>query len=368
MPTEQPTAAPTAAEQPPSEKPATPLAKPAGPRPEAILQGPAALLGTLPGSSSSSYYFEVGQILEREDLHGGGLDEALEYLSERTEGILTEEIMRAAVDRVAIGLDLGSDAIDGTAVLQGDFRPIVLALRDAAAAAAEEVIEAEVEETYRDSLIVKVSGGVRFPKDAYLALLEPPTVVMGPTVDHLYPVLDGQLNEGLKPVTGSDALARTARAALTPMALEEYSGVEIFRTHYRNYTSNFYIAVPDPSTMLFARSYGLIADMIDRYLGSEVVSQSVAQFLEGAPRVDFMYINTQFERFGLLGKVKDSGNTELQVRLIFEDEESAAHFEAQLREQREDGRRREDLLREGTMVRYVLELSDAEVGERIFGN
>ena len=151
---------------------------------------------------------------------------------------MTEGIMRPAVDRVALGHDLGSKAMEGAAVLQGDFRPIVSALRDAAAAAAEEMVEAEAEEVYRETLIVKVSGGDRFPQNAYLALLEPATVVMGPTVAHLYPVLDGQLEEGLNPVTGEDALARTARAALTPVSLGEYSGVDIFRTHYRNYTSN----------------------------------------------------------------------------------------------------------------------------------
>ena len=161
-----------------------------------------------------------------------------------------------------------------------------------------------------------MSGGDRFPKDAYLALLDPATVVMGPTVAHLYPVLDGQLEEGLSPATGQDALARTARAALTPASLGEYSGVEIFRTHYRNYTSNFYIAVPDPSTMLFARDHALITTMIDRYFDGEVVAQPVAQLLEGAAQVDFMFISTEFENFGLLGTVKDLGSTELQVRLV----------------------------------------------------
>ena len=355
------TVAPKPTLLPPATAPAA-IPTPAGPRPIAVLQGPAALLSALPGSSTSFYYFEVAPIFGREALHEGGLAEALKYLSERTEGILTEEIMLPAVDRVAIGQDRGSNAIGGAAVLQGDFRPIVLAMRDAVAAAAEEVIAAEVEEVYRETLIVKVSGGDRFPKDAYVALLEPATVVMGPTAAHLYPVLDGELDEGLKPVTGEDALARTSQAALTPVSLGEYSGVEIFRTHYRNYTSNFYIAVPDPSTMLFARSHGLITVMIDRYFAGEVVAQSVSQLLEGTAQVDFMIINTQFEKSALLGMVKDFGTTELQVRLVLEDEESAAQLEDRMRERREGGLQVEDLLREGAMVRYVMELADEEVG------
>ena len=365
-PTVQPTAAPTGPA--PTEPLATPPPTPSGPRPEAVLQGPTALLAALPGGTTDFYYFEVAPIFERGALHEGGLVEALEYLAERTEGVLTEEIMRPAVDRVAIGQDFGSKAMDGAAVLQGDFRPIVAALRDAAAAAAEEMIEAEAEEVYRETLIVKVSGGDRFPKDAYLALLEPATVVMGPTVAHLYPVLDGQLDEGLKPVTGEEALARTARAALTPVSLGEYSGVEIFRTHYRNYTSNFYIAVPDPSAMLFARSHGLVTAMIDRYFTGEVIAQSVGQLLEDAPQVDFLFITTKFEKFGIFGKVNDSEMTEIQFRLALEDEESASQFEARMQERRESGLPVEDLIREGETVRYVMELPDGEVVGRIFGN
>ena len=321
----------------------------------------------LPDNSTLFYYFEVAQIFDREALHQGGLVEAMEYLTKRTEGVLTEEIMRSAVDRVAIGHNLSSKTIEGAAVLQGDFRPTVSALRSAAAAAAGEMVEAETVEVYRGTLIVKVSGD-RFPKDAYVALLEPATVVMGPTVAHLYPVLDGQLEEGLNPVTGEDALARTARAALTPVSLGEYNGVEIFRTHYRNYTSNFYIAVPDSSTMLFARSHALITTIIDRYLTGEVVAQPVAQLLEDAPQADLLFITTEFGKFGLFGKVNHFGTTELQFRSVLEDEESAAQFEARMRERREDGLLIDDLHREGAMVSYAMELADEEVGGRVLGN
>ena len=358
----------TPTEPAPTKPRATPPPTIAGPRPEAVLQGPAALLAVLPDNSTLFYYFEVAQIFDREALHQGGLVEAMEYLTKRTEGVLTEEIMRSAVDRVAIGHNLSSKTIEGAAVLQGDFRTTVSALRNAAAAAAGEMVEAEAVEVYRETLIVKVSGGDRFPKDAYVALLEPATVVMGPTVAHLYPVLDGQLEEGLNPVTGEDALARTARAALTPVSLGEYNGVEIFRTHYRNYTSNFYIAVPDSSTMLFARSHALITTMIDRYFAGEVVAQPVAQLLEDAPQADLLFITTEFGKFGLFGKVNDFGTTELQFRSVLEDEESAAQFEARMQERREGGLQIDDLHREGAMVRYVMELADEEVGGRVLGN
>ncbi len=368
-----PTAIPTRPQTDPPTPTATqlPTAPPSAstvPRPEVVIEGPAALLARLPGDSTGFYFFEVAPLLGRDDLHEGGLTEALEYLTKRTEGVLTEEIMLRAVDRVAIGQGRGSGVIGGAAILQGDFRPIVAALRDAAAAADQEVIEAEEDEVYRETLIVKVSGGPRFPDDAYLALLEPATVVMGPTVAHVYPQLDGQLEEGLRPVTGDDALEVTARAALTPVSLGDYMGIEIFRTHYRNYSSNFYIAVPDPSTMLFARAHGPMTAMIERYLSAEEVGLPLSALLEGTGQVDFLFITVFGERFGVFGKVNDDGTTKVEFRMALEDEQMASQVEARIQERREKGRPIEDLVREGVTVRYTMELPDSEVGSTLFGN
>ncbi len=248
---------------------------------------PADLLGLLPPDSTVFVFVDALTVLRRASLRSH-IEEEMDTLTSKTNGVISEELFRSAGVRSA-AFSMGRGA--GAAVLVGSFERFPEVLHRAANEEAQDRMEVEAVEIYRDLLILRVASDLGYPASAYIALLPPDTVVVKPGLSYVKEDIDRFLDDGEAPRSHSLELSRIIQAAQSPIALEPYRGVEVFL--FQSRFSSLYLAVPGPDAMLLVQAdgssgYDRLKAMIDRRLDGGKLPEALAGLLAETGDVDFM--------------------------------------------------------------------------------